>query len=59
MLIFHLQIHLVYKVRRLKRVVWPLLTQKMSRDPAKVAEDVRLGFVTAEAAAHDYRFRAK
>jgi N-methylhydantoinase B len=29
------------------------------RDPAKIAEDVRLGYVTAEAAARDYRVKAK
>lgn len=29
------------------------------RDPAKIAEDVRLGYVTAEAAARDYGVKAK
>jgi N-methylhydantoinase B len=29
------------------------------REPAKVAEDVRLGYVTPEGAARDYGFKAK
>jgi N-methylhydantoinase B len=29
------------------------------RDPAKVAEDVRLGYVTPEGAARDYGVKAK